>query len=1249
MDSKDFYKISSYAYYQSKKNIDIKMSNNIDEIGSYAYAEIKNIKISKLSNNLKVIREFAFVNSNIESIKLPSSLEKIGLKAFSGCKKLKSLFIPEGVLEIGDAAFANCINLEEVYLPNSLKKLNPQMFLNCPKLKKVHLPDGTTHLPDEFFKGCTSLDIDLDHITSIGNGVFNNCKSLSKIPASIKDFHPYDFKCCTSIREAHINKNITHLPAHLFDGCVNLEKVIIDGKVTLGSKTFKNCKSLTSMPENIIGYGKYSFENCLGLTSITLNSKHIPEGLFRGCKNLVEIKDFDKISQIDAFGLDNTGFENIDLSHINKISRNILSNCKKLKHVNLNGHKEIGSHAFYRCPHLEIDLPLTIKKIGKMAFAYNKDTKELNIPRFVNTIEPGAFAYSNYGNIECINNKTYFSFEGKILIQELLQEVVLYASGSKDKTYSLNNYCVQGDLISPIDSIGEYAFAGAKYLEEIEVPSCVSSIEKTAFIDAPKLKTMNVTVIPIMGLISFIIKNHGFIYVDKDLWNPDKEEDKNFIPFEIINFFGDNINISSNSFTYFKNLREVNFKDNKSINIDQTSFRENPINQVYLPNSIDSVGINAFSPNCIVEFSNGLAIELYNFIKDNNLFYKYGLYTLSEDHSYLIEGNGNIVALSESTIEWYTHNYDIIKNNPTKFMDYFYSLKDFDLVDEKILYDGILMNLNFENRRNFLAHYDKNDSILKKVLKYSGLLDYDDEHTNNLLNSEEGIEKFYNYVNLIKKYNIKDKVLYNRAMIDYHNIEDLEALFYTNKDLLVNTIEKMGIIIPDTEDEIIDELLLKNNKLIKFLNYIIKYDLKDSFLFQKAIVGIADMEIADKFFRTFDNNTKRLIKNSLVIDNSKIENSIQNLTDLLTLCYITGGLEDNERIRQRALTFVTEKITMDHDNGETNNQRVLGDNFHRLFNFGNELRDEFDLEYANFFLENYQELYNREIKKGGFIQRTYTKFRDISRTSTSDKGIQRHKKVTFEKVVTFLAQHKFDNVTESEAPLAEFIGEWYDDQYIWERVKQLLEENEKAPRNIFTKITFDQDGNKIFDNDETHDLKEEKSNDFSYEWLPKNDWDNFILGKYCNCCAHVNGAGNGIMRASIITDNVQNLVIRNSLGEIIAKSTLYVNREHGYGVFNNVEASLKLKEEDLESLYEAFIRGAEEFVRIYNENNDIKLTQLTIGAGRNRIDNKLERHGHQITELLEGLNFKDYSFDSKGYRGDWLYKQRLVLSKGDIK
>ena len=138
--------------------------------------------------------------------------------------------------------------------------------------------------------------------------------------------------------------------------------------------------------------------------------------------------------------------------------------------------------------------------------------------------------------------------------------------------------------------------------------------------------------------------------------------------------------------------------------------------------------------------------------------------------------------------------------------------------------------------------------------------------------------------------------------------------------------------------------------------------------------------------------------------------------------------------------------------------------------------------------------------------------------------------------------------------------------------------------------------------------------DFSYEWLPKQDYDNLILGKYCSCCAHLLGAGAGIMRArsqimisfifltliSAYFYNLHHKYIRNTNNEIIAKMTIYVNKEEGYAVFNTTEINAIYRDADsLDKIYKAFLRGTKAFVERYNENNDIPITIVSIGEYRN--------------------------------------------------
>ena len=181
-----------------------------------------------------------------------------------------------------------------------------------------------------------------------------------------------------------------------------------------------------------------------------------------------------------------------------------------------------------------------------------------------------------------------------------------------------------------------------------------------------------------------------------------------------------------------------------------------------------------------------------------------------------------------------------------------------------------------------------------------------------------------------------------------------------------------------------------------------------------------------------------------------------------------------------------------------------------------------------------------------------------------------------------------------------------------------------------------------------NDLREPISPNFSYEWLPKQEYDNLILGKFCSCCAHIEGAGAGIMRASMILDCVQNLVIRNETGKIIAKSTIYVNRKERYGVFNNVEISLNHRDsQEIKKIYNAFMRGAIAFWEAYNKNNpDTPLDNISIGATRNKLATFLTDDMHPIVEIQPALNYGDYSGRPGGwYNGDWKNTQRLVLKR----
>ena len=172
----------------------------------------------------------------------------------------------------------------------------------------------------------------------------------------------------------------------------------------------------------------------------------------------------------------------------------------------------------------------------------------------------------------------------------------------------------------------------------------------------------------------------------------------------------------------------------------------------------------------------------------------------------------------------------------------------------------------------------------------------------------------------------------------------------------------------------------------------------------------------------------------------------------------------------------------------------------------------------------------------------------------------------------------------------------------------------------------------------TSDAKE-----FGFDWLEKNDPQNFILGKLCTCCAHIKGGGYGIMHASIIDPNVQNLVIKNDDGQIIAKSTLYINPKERYGVFNNIEVSDYVDEEFFPLIYQKFMLGAKTFAEEYNKKYPYKsLRQINVGMNLNDLTTELHKHSEKSKILFKAIDYSKYGIKNALYNGDSDVEQFIV-------
>lgn len=172
----------------------------------------------------------AFENAQINSVKLPSSLKEIGLKAF------------------------RATNIKELVIPASVKKVEGSAFAYCPNLTKVTFAASNMELIEGCFAGCHKL------------------QSVT-FPASLTRDMTYDmFRDCPMLTTVTLPKNLRTVPQQMFSGCKNLRKIDLPATVTkIGGHAFSGCPITDLVITNVTEVDDSSFMGCKSLKTITIN------------------------------------------------------------------------------------------------------------------------------------------------------------------------------------------------------------------------------------------------------------------------------------------------------------------------------------------------------------------------------------------------------------------------------------------------------------------------------------------------------------------------------------------------------------------------------------------------------------------------------------------------------------------------------------------------------------------------------------------------------------------------------------------------------------------------------------------------------------------------------------------------------------------------------------------------------------------------------------------------------------------
>lgn len=396
-------------------------------------------------------------------------------------------------------------------------------------------------------------------------------------------------------------------------------------------------------------------------------------------------------------------------------------------------------------------------------------------------------------------------------------------------------------------------------------------------------------------------------------------------------------------------------------------------------------------------------------------------------------------------------------------------------------------------------------------------------------------------------------------------------------------------------------------------------------------------ELKDNY-KEFNNLLKRLSEQNDIF--KEYPNRLKYY-DLYRFARLLGAFNDNQVERQKACEFIKNAF---------DKEQLVFFTLHSTFE-GLEFND-YDKELAEFLMDknNFEALMDAEKDGYGMTAKICNSFDKIKEFGRKNRGAQNYRKVTIEMCQRYFSTGEFVGVDETNEDISLSLYKFTREQSTFETAVEIRKKFDKlkGKKKVSEHILNEELSSKIEEMRKSSlenitstltNLSNASSRNFTYEFLAKSDPLNFVLGKYCSCCAHLEGAGKGIVKASILHPDCQNLIIKNSEGKVIAKSTLYVNRTQGYGVFNNIEVNESLEEETKQEIYDKYKEAIEAFARRYNahnQNNPIR--QINVGMNLNDLESIIKDHDEKSKSILKGFNFAEFG----NYSGDWQDEQYVL-------
>ena len=215
---------------------------------------------------------------------------------------------------------------------------------------------------------------------------------------AVTSMGPFMWLWMTSFDEFELFTGVTSFPFGMFNGCEELESIILhDGVTSIGEIAFSNCHSLKEIhiPSSVTSIGNNAFGGCLSMKRFFWNAKScLPAvgGIIPAAVEWLSIGDSVKV--IPSSFAKGTSIKRLTIGkNVSKISSYAFYKCAGLRQVEIpDSVRSIAQWAFYEDTGLEqLDLGNGITQVGDRAFALCSALKFVSIPNSVTRIGMNAF------------------------------------------------------------------------------------------------------------------------------------------------------------------------------------------------------------------------------------------------------------------------------------------------------------------------------------------------------------------------------------------------------------------------------------------------------------------------------------------------------------------------------------------------------------------------------------------------------------------------------------------------------------------------------------------------------------------------------------------------------------------------------------------------------------------------------------------------------------------------------------------